>query len=415
MMRSQPLFRLFLPAIAMALFLSGLIGATALAAPPDPDAGLVVVGVEAGGPAAQAGIVRGDVLLSVDGRAVNTFADWQTATAAVRPGQEVEITFRHGDEVKTVTVTPVERNGRLHWGLQLYFGGVFGPFMDGPFGFMFRTPPGLRDGSVLIVEVVPDSPAAQAGLRVGDRIVAVDGERLSLTADLAERIAGYRPGDTVTLTVLRDGREQEVEVTLGRHPERPAAAYLGIRYSAQPSLLPFEELPLPSQPEATSQGARIDRVKVRTPADRASLKPGEVIIAVDDRPVADAADLATILRAYRPGEVITLTVRAAETDVRRRVQVTLAEHPDDPERAYLGVEVSDATVPPADSATKEKSSRRFFDLPLPFGRDWNLRLPQLPFDLENLRLPQLPFDLDNLRRLWPWSPGEDTPSQGLGL
>lgn len=415
MTRFQPLFRSILLAIALALFLIGLNGSAALAAPPDPDAGLVVIGVEAGGPAAQAGIVRGDVVLSVEGRPVNTFADWQTATAAVRPGQEVEITLRHGDEVKTVTVTPVERNGRLHWGLQLYFDGSFGPFGEGPFGFRFRTPPVLLDGSALVVEVVPDGPAARAGLRVGDRIVAVDGERLGLTTDLAERIAGHRPGDTVALTIVRDGREQEVEVTLGRHPERSDAAYLGIRYSRQPALLPFEELPLPVQPKETAQGAQIDRVRVRTPADRAGLKPGEVIIAVDDRPVADAADLATILRGYRPGDVITLTVRAAESDVRRRVRVTLGEHPDDPERAYLGVEVSDATAPRAGSSTDEKNPRRFFDLPLPFGRDWNLRLPQLPFDLENLRLPPLPFDLENLRRFLPWLPGEETPSQGLGL
>lgn len=412
MMRFRLVHRVILPAIGMALFLIGLNGTAALAAPPDPDAGLVVVGVEAGGPAAQAGIVRGDVILSVNGRPVNTFADWQTATAAAQPNRGAEITLRHGDEVKTVTVTPDARNGRLHWGLQLYVDGAFDSFGEGPFGFRFRTPPGLLEGGAVVVEVVPDGPAAQAGLRVGDRIVAVDGERLGLAADLAERIAGYRPGDTVTLTIMRDGREQEVEVMLGRHPERPDAAYLGIRYSAQPILLPFEELPLPVQPKETAQGARIDRVKVRTPADRAGLKPGEVIMAVNDRSVADAAELAAILRDYRPGDVITLTVRAAESDVRRLVRVTLGAHPDDPERAYLGVEVSDAATPPP---TEENRSRRFFDLPLPFGRDWNLRLPQLPFDLENLRLPSLPFDLENLRRFLPRPPVEETPSQGLGL
>ena len=87
----------------------------------------------------------------------------------------------------------------------------------------------------LISEVVPDGPADDAGLEEaddqetfqgapirtgGDLIVAVDGHRLQSESDLAELISRQRPGQTVTLEILRDGGSEEVEVELEPRPER---------------------------------------------------------------------------------------------------------------------------------------------------------------------------------------------------
>jgi S1-C subfamily serine protease len=85
---------------------------------------------------------------------------------------------------------------------------------------------GVRKG-VLIVQVLPDSPAAQAGLRgtridedgniaqVGDVITAVDGKAVNSVNDLFSILGEHKVGDTVTLTIRRGGRDKEVEVTLG--------------------------------------------------------------------------------------------------------------------------------------------------------------------------------------------------------
>ncbi len=87
----------------------------------------------------------------------------------------------------------------------------------------------------LISEVVPGGPADDAGLEEaddqetfqgapirtgGDVIVAVDGHRLETESDLAELISRQRPGQTVTLEILRDGDSEEVEVELEPRPER---------------------------------------------------------------------------------------------------------------------------------------------------------------------------------------------------
>jgi S1-C subfamily serine protease len=81
---------------------------------------------------------------------------------------------------------------------------------------------------VRLIDAYPGGPAAQAGLRGaeagGDVIEAIDGEPVSSLAELLGRIDAHRPGDTVTLTVLRDGARGEVAVTLA---ERPASVPAG--------------------------------------------------------------------------------------------------------------------------------------------------------------------------------------------
>ncbi|MEA3395923.1 MAG: PDZ domain-containing protein [Chloroflexota bacterium] len=76
----------------------------------------------------------------------------------------------------------------------------------------------MVDEGALLVEIVPDSPADEAGLRAGDIITEVNGETVDAIRPLSAHILKYHPRDHVTLTFLRDGEEQEVEAELGRLP-----------------------------------------------------------------------------------------------------------------------------------------------------------------------------------------------------
>ncbi len=73
----------------------------------------------------------------------------------------------------------------------------------------------LTDGA-LLVEVTADSPAATAGLLADDIITAVNGEPVDAEQTLRDRLIAYEPDDTITLTVVRAGAEQQIEVTLGQ-------------------------------------------------------------------------------------------------------------------------------------------------------------------------------------------------------
>ena len=74
-----------------------------------------------------------------------------------------------------------------------------------------------EDGRIVVSGVPRGSPAFEAGINVEDELIAIDGERLP--HDFAERIARYRPGDEVEVTIARRGRLRALNVTLGIRPE----------------------------------------------------------------------------------------------------------------------------------------------------------------------------------------------------
>jgi membrane-associated protease RseP (regulator of RpoE activity) len=98
----------------------------------------------------------------------------------------------------------------------------------------------LSQTGALIAEVVPDSPAEQAGIREGDILVSVDGKALDEDSDLAVIIGKHKPGDKITVEITEfgvrtdtDGRE--ITVTLAGHPEEEGKAYLGVTFVPMPT------------------------------------------------------------------------------------------------------------------------------------------------------------------------------------
>jgi len=114
----------------------------------------------------------------------------------------------------------------------------------------------------LITEVVPDSPAADAGLEAGNVITAVDGKALDETTDLASTIGEYKPGDKITLEVAQsadDEARSEITVTLGENPDQADKALLGVRYRAATDVrMHLDEMmpSVPTDPDAASRRSR---------------------------------------------------------------------------------------------------------------------------------------------------------------
>jgi len=91
------------------------------------------------------------------------------------------------------------------------------PVQTGFLGVSSGDPTSGRGGAV-IQDVTPGTPAADAGLQVGDLVVELDGQPVAGTDDLVGRIRDHQPGDRVTLKVVRDGKEQTVTATLADRP-----------------------------------------------------------------------------------------------------------------------------------------------------------------------------------------------------
>ncbi|UCG23705.1 MAG: PDZ domain-containing protein [Chloroflexota bacterium] len=229
------------------------------------EGGVVILRVEQGSPAEQAGLTRGAVIVSVNGRVVNSPDELKEAIGQYEVGDTVTLTIRDGAEKQDVAVTLAETGPYL--GVNVVpSGGVYrfhaeghedsphdfafpripGPrhFPNEPEGMPFEFPFGEFDfdefdfehapffenfaSSAFVMSVVESSPAAEAGLLPGDAIVEMDGQAIQSRQDLIDAVAESSPGDKASLQVERGEETLAVEVTLGNHPEDDGRAYLGL-------------------------------------------------------------------------------------------------------------------------------------------------------------------------------------------
>ncbi|HYF08492.1 MAG TPA: DegQ family serine endoprotease [Acetobacteraceae bacterium] len=169
----------------------------------------------------------------------------------------------------------------------------------------------------LIRGVEPGSPAARAGLRAGDVVVALDGRPVEDPRELAGVVAQARPGREVALTVLRDGQRREQTVALGEFPRPREVAGGGGRGGPVPvptaGELGLTFLPRGGKP-GQGEGAVIARVEPGSIAEQRGLQPGDVVLRVGDREVTTPQDVTEAVRAARREgrPAIALQIRRGE-------------------------------------------------------------------------------------------------------
>jgi len=93
-------------------------------------------------------------------------------------------------------------------------------------------------GTMTVDSVIPDSPAAAAGLQAGDQLITLDGRKIANMDDLQAITAEHEPGDTVPLTVLRDGERVELTLTFGERPEGGVSIGVRLAISVDPAAEP---------------------------------------------------------------------------------------------------------------------------------------------------------------------------------
>ncbi|GAB5376115.1 MAG: Do family serine endopeptidase [Acuticoccus sp.] len=147
----------------------------------------------------------------------------------------------------------------------------------------------------LVTEPQDGSPADKAGIRTGDAILSVDGETVDGPRDLARTISGRAPGDTVALSVWRDGKQVEVEVTLGalkaeatadkQRRSRPDPAIPDSTVTLGMTLAPAADVGL------DSEGLAVVEVDPGGPAAENGIRVGDVILQASGLDIRSADDL----------------------------------------------------------------------------------------------------------------------------
>jgi serine protease Do len=176
----------------------------------------------------------------------------------------------------------------------------------------------LPRGAAQVAEVVDGSPAADAGIRAGDVITAVEGKQLENSLELSALIANQEPGTRVRLSLNRDGDEKEVTVKLGTADAeslgRGADASHGKKSGIEDELgFSYRDFSLQDAQRfgirTGVEGVLVTGVDPGSDAFRqANIREGQIIVEIDHQAVKSKGDFERRYRAIEPGETFLLRV-----------------------------------------------------------------------------------------------------------
>jgi serine protease Do len=174
------------------------------------------------------------------------------------------------------------------------------------------------DRGVTISNVVAGSPADQAGLKVGDTIVSVDGHPVKNGDELVADIASRRPSTKVTVGFVRGGKKGETAVTVADRAKL-FAARLGQEEESLDDTQPKESKlglsvrgltqDIADQLEVPLKGVIVREVKPGSFADDVSLQRGDVILEINKQPVNSEDEFNRVISALKSGQDVVFLVR----------------------------------------------------------------------------------------------------------
>jgi S1-C subfamily serine protease len=190
-----------------------------------------------------------------------------------------------------------------------------------------------EEGLLEIVDVAKESPAELAKLEEGDIVLQIDGKVLSSSEMLVKEIRMRKPGQTATLKIKRDGKESDVRVKLGEYTEENAWREMEMRF---PRLFAPEQKFLEVAPKAGVQfafetrkfigvnvdplnkelaeyfgakdgkGLLVSQIKEGSPAEKAGLKVGDVLVTADGKKLERQGDLSKVIQEKEKGDKIKI-------------------------------------------------------------------------------------------------------------
>lgn len=201
-------------------------------------------------------------------------------TAIIAPsGGNVGIGFAIPINMARASIEQIRETGEVKRG-QL---GVIIQDLTRDLAAAFKLDAGQR--GVVVAEVQKGSAADKAGLKAGDVIISLDGRAVETAAQLRNEIGMRRIGETLKLTLLRDGRTRSVKAKLAESQQAVGSQNLH-KYLTGAQLQNSED----------GRGVVISGIQPGSPAAQSGLRPGDVIVSVNQQPVKTIEELAAALK-----------------------------------------------------------------------------------------------------------------------
>jgi len=173
----------------------------------------------------------------------------------------------------------------------------------------------LQDATGAIVsQVTPDSPASSGGLKTGDVIAQLNGQKIVNGSALQVAVSEMAPGTKITLGILRDGKLETLNLTVGQFHSNTEVAENGGEDGQPNGKIGIEIGNLTAEarqqfnvPEQV-HGVLVQNVRSGSPADDAGLQPGDVILEVNRKPAESASQFASAVHQDKDGKELLMLV-----------------------------------------------------------------------------------------------------------
>lgn len=169
-----------------------------------------------------------------------------------------------------------------------------------------------RPAGALVAQTLDDGPAAKSGIKVGDVILSVNGQKIEESADLPHLIGNLKPGAKADMEIIREGKRQTISVTVGDMPKDDDLASGGERGSDRTSnRLGIAVANLTAEQKKTLDiqgGVVINKLSGDGPAAAIGLRPGDVITHLNNQPIESASAFEKITSALPASRPISMRV-----------------------------------------------------------------------------------------------------------
>jgi len=163
----------------------------------------------------------------------------------------------------------------------------------------------VKEGGIRLTTVTAGAPGEKGGLKVGDIIRSIDGREMTTRDAFMALMREKKPGDIISVDLMRDGKPEQLKVTLGARKDLPggggAAPQQGPKGTGKPDLGVARVSP-------ANPGVKIERIVDGSSAEVGGLQEGDIILEAGEKPTNSAEELAAAINERKPGDKLKLKI-----------------------------------------------------------------------------------------------------------
>ncbi len=168
-----------------------------------------------------------------------------------------------------------------------------------------------KPAGAIVSKIMPDSPAAKAGVQEGDVILAFDGREVGLSSELPQMIGRAKVGGKYPLTVMCEGKRINLPFEVAAIPEEDGSAGAGKAAPGKPDInrlgISIRDLNAQEKAQSKLDGVLVTQVVSGAGAD-AGLRPGDVIVRLNNKPISTARQFVEVAQGLPAGKAVPMMV-----------------------------------------------------------------------------------------------------------